>query len=224
TPMSSWCTAKTGTAKAKTAKATSRVLCSMICTAAPPACPHQHLASARRFRLALARRFHLALARRQARLLLRERHREVNRDPTRARAESNREYISPTNHLLVSGSVFSTLPGAPSCLRSHATFFGITRPPFTSARVLDSFESNTPTSAGIATKNPKKLATPLCLNAAFRTVSAVSSRRAFAIRESRPGTAESGDDKSGYGKGAGVGKIDDSEMVRAGTCAGVSYG
>src|SRR5215468_1733387 len=83
------------------------------------------------------------------------------------------------------------------CLRSHATFFGTTRPPFTTGRVLPSFGSNTPTSAGSAARNPQKFGTPLYLNAASRTVLGVSGRRACAIRELRASAAESEGDDSG---------------------------
>ena len=70
-----------------------------------------------------------------------------------------------------------------SCLRSHVTFLRITRPPFTSARDLPSFGSNTLTSAGSAARKPQKFGTPLYLNASLRTSLAVSGRCASAVRE-----------------------------------------
>src|SRR5262249_26441939 len=82
-------------------------------------------------------------------------------------------------------------------LWSHAAFLRITRPPFTSGRFVRSFGSNTLTSAGRAAKKPQKSGTPLNLNAASRTVFAVSGRRGFAIRESRFSAAESEGDDSG---------------------------
>jgi hypothetical protein len=102
---------------------------------------------------------------------------------------------------LLSGFVY--VRGACLCLRSHATFFGITRPPFTSARVLPSFGSSTPTSAGSAARNPQKFATSLYLNAALRAAFGVSERRAFAIRESRTGANDDSRYREGAGEGAG---------------------
>jgi hypothetical protein len=94
-------------------------------------------------------------------------------------------------------SVFGFVYVRRACLllRSHATFFGITRPPFTSARVLPSFGSSTPTSAGSAARNPQKFATPLYLNALSRTVFAVSGRQAFP--DNRTGVRDSEPDDSG---------------------------
>src|SRR5204862_3111675 len=90
-------------------------------------------------------------------------------------------------------------------LRSHATFLRIMWPPFTIARGLPSFGSNTLTSAGSAARNPQKFATPLYLNAASRMAFAVGGRRAFAVPGSRSGAVESEGDDSGYGKAAGDG-------------------
>ncbi len=121
---------------------------------------------------------------------------------------------------LLSGFVY--VRGACLCLRSHATFFCITRPPFTSSRVLPSFGSNTATSAGSAVRNPQKFATSLYLNAALRTAFGVSERRAFAIRESRLTGA---DDDSRIGEGAGEGAGDASTLgAGVGMRTASSYG
>jgi hypothetical protein len=125
---------------------------------------------------------------------------------TPMRTRSLRTETNVRSFGLLSGFVY--VRGACLCLRSHATFFGITRPPFTSARVLSSFGSSTPTSAGSAARNPQKFATPLYLNAALRTTFGVSERRAFAIRESRTGA----DDDSRYREGAGEGAGDASAL------------
>jgi hypothetical protein len=119
---------------------------------------------------------------------------------------------------LLSGFVY--VRGACLCLRSHATFFGITRPSFTSARVLPSFGSTTPTSAGSAVRNPQKFATSLYLNAALRTAFGVTERCGFAIREWRTGA----DDDSRYGEGAGEGAGNASTLGSSGMLTGVSYG
>ena len=101
------------------------------------------------------------------------------------------------------------------------TFFGITRPPFTSSRVLPSFGSSTPTSAGSAVRNPQKFATPLYSNAALRTAFGASERRALAIRESRTGA----DDDSRYREGAGEGTGDASALgAGVGMRTASSYG
>ena len=101
------------------------------------------------------------------------------------------------------------------------TFFGITRPPFTSSRVLPSFGSGTPTSAGRAVRNPQKFATPLYSNAALRTVFGVSERRAIAIREPPTG----GDDDSRYREGTGEGTGDASALgAGVGMRTASSYG
>src|SRR5437764_1384244 len=61
-------------------------------------------------------------------------------------------------------------------LRSHATFFRITRLPCTSVRVVLSCGSNTLTLAGSTARNSQNSGTPLYLNAASRTAFAVIGR------------------------------------------------